>query len=321
MRIAACAIVIAALACGLATATHAYPDRPVRMLLPYPPGAGSDVFARLIARKLADNLCQQVIVDNRGGAGGNIGMELAAKATADGYTLVFALTSQLAINPALYPRLPYDPLRDYAPITLLGSAPYVLVVHPSLAAASVAELIALARSRRGQLTFASAGNGSGAHLAAELLKSLAGIEMIHVPYKGAGPALPDLISGQVNLMFATHAATGQHVRAGRLRALAVTTAKRSPALPELPSVAEAGVPGYDSSVWYGLLAPAGTPTAIVGRLNGEVIRVLAAPDLRERIAIEAIEPAGSTPEAFKSHIARELAKWAKVVADSGARID
>ena len=321
MRIAACAIVIAALACGLATATHAYPDRPVRMLLPYPPGAGSDAFARLIAQKLADNLGQQVIVDNRGGAGGNIGMELAAKATADGYTLVFALTSQLAINPALYPRLPYDPLRDYAPITLIGSAPYVLVVHPSLAAASVAELIALARSRRGQLTFASAGNGSGAHLAAELLKSLAGIEMIHVPYKGAGPALPDLISGQVNLMFATHAATGQHVRAGRLRALAVTTAKRSPALPELPSVAEAGVPGYDSSVWYGLLAPAGTPTAIVGRLNGEVIRVLAAPDLRERIAIEAIEPAGSTPEAFKSHIARELAKWAKVVADSGARID
>ena len=321
MHIAIHALVIAALACGAATVAAAYPDKPIRMLLPYPPGAGSDVIARLIAQKLSDNLGQQVIVDNRGGAGGNIGMELAARALADGYTLVFALTSQLAINPALYRSLPYDPVRDYAPVSLIGSAPYVLVVHPSVSAASVQALIALAKARPGQLKFASAGNGSGAHLAAELLRSLAGIDLVHVPYKGAGPALPDLISGQVELMFATHAAIGQHVRAGRLRALAVTTAKPSAAIPGVPAMAESGVPGYDSSVWYGLLAPAGTPPAIVRRLNGEVVRVLSVPDVRERLAIEAIETVGSTPEALAAHIRQELAKWAKVVVQSGAKID
>ncbi len=321
-------LVVPALGCAAwgcaaphAVAQSAYPDKPIRMLLPYPPGAGSDVIARLLAQKLSDNVGQQVIVDNRGGAGGNIGMELAAKAPADGYTLVLALTSQLAINPALFKKLPYDPIRDYAPITLIGSAPYVLVVHPAVPATSVRELIALAKSRRGQLTFASAGNGSGGHLAAELLKSLAGIDMIHVPYKGAGPALPDLISGQVQLTFATYSATGQHVRSGRLRALGVTTARRSPALPDLPTIAEAGVAGYDSSVWYGLLAPAGTPPQIIARLNAETLRVLTSADLRERIGAEAIEAIGSSPESFAAHIKRELAKWAKVVAESGAKID
>jgi tripartite-type tricarboxylate transporter receptor subunit TctC len=321
MRIALYVLVFAALASGVAACAYAYPDKPIRLLLPYPPGAGSDVIARLLAQKLADHVGQQVIVDNRGGAGGNIGMELAAKAPADGYTLVLALTSQLAINPGLYPKLPYDPVKDYAPITLLGSAPYLLVIHPALPATSVRELIALAKSRRGGLTFASAGNGSGAHLAAELLKSMAGIDMLHVPYKGAGPALPDLIAGQVQLMFATYSASGQHVRAARLRALAVTTAKRSSALPDLPTIAESGVAGYDSSVWYGLLAPAKTPAPIIARLNGELIRVLNAPDVRDRIRPEAIEPIGSTPEFFAGYIRSELAKWAQVVKGSGAKID
>ncbi len=315
------ALLCTALVLALTASAYAYPDRPIRMLLPYPPGAGSDVIVRLLAQKLGDNLGQQIVVDNRGGAGGNIGMGLAAIAPPDGYTLIFALTSQLAINPALYKKLPYDPVRDYAPITLVGSAPYVLVVHPSLAATSVRELIALAKARHDQLTFASAGNGSGAHLAAELLKSLGGIGMIHVPYKGAGPALPDLIAGQVQLMFATHAATGQHVRAGRLRALAVTTLRRAPALPDLPTIAESGVPGYDSSVWYALLAPAGTAASVVKRLHGEVVRVLSSPELRSRLGVEAIEPIGSTPEALAAHIRSELAKWAKVVAESGAKID
>ena len=314
-------LLIAALGAGLAACAYGYPDKPIRLLLPYPPGAGSDVIARLLAQKLSDNVGQQILVDNRGGAGGNIGMELAAKASPDGYTLVLALTSQLAINPGLYPKLPYDPVKDYAPIALLASAPYVLVIHPALAAATVRELIVLAKSRRGGLTFASAGNGSGAHLAAELLKSMAGIDMVHVPYKGAGPALPDLIAGQVQLMFATHSASGQHVRAGRLRALAVTTAKRSSALPDLPTIAESGVPGYDSSVWYGLLAPARTPARIITRLNGEVIRVLNSTDLRDRIRIEAVEPIGSTPEFFAGYIRSELAKWAQVVKGSGAKID
>ena len=321
MRSAQRWVVLATLAGAYAACAQGYPDKPIRMLLPYPPGAGSDVITRLIAQKLAENLGQQVIVDNRGGAGGNIAMELAAKAPADGYTLVLALTSQLAINPNLFHKLPYDPVGDFAPITLLGSAPYVLVVHPALPATSVRELIALAKSRPERLAFASAGNGSGAHLATELLKSLAGIDMIHVPYKGAGPALPDVISGQVQLMFATHSATGQHVRAGRLRALAVTTAQRSSALPELPTVAEAGVPGYDSGVWYGLLAPAGAPRQIVARLNRESLRALNSPAVRERLTPEAFEAIGSTPEYFAGYIASELAKWAKVVRQSKTKID
>jgi len=313
-------LAIAALACAFPPNGYGYPDRPIRLLLPYPPGAGSDVIARLLAQKLSENIGQQMIVDNRGGAGGNIGMEMAAKAPPDGYTIMLALTSQLVINPSLFDKLPYDPVKDYAPITLIGSAPYVLVVHPALPANSVRELIALAKSRPNGITFASAGNGSGAHLATELLKSMAGIELIHVPYKGAGPALPDLIAGQVQMMFVTHAATGQHVRAGRLRAVAVTTLQRSPALPDLPAMAET-LPGYDSAVWYGMLAPARTPPQIIARLNGEIKRVLELPDVRARLALDAFEPVGSTPEYLAGYIKREITKWARVVKQSGAKID
>ncbi len=299
---------------------QSYPAKPIRLVLPYPPGGGTDVIARPLAQKLTENLGQQVIVDNRGGANGNIGMEFVAKSPPDGYTLLFALTAQYAINPSLYPKLAYDPAKDYAPISLLANAPYLLVVHPSLPAKSVAELIALVKARPGQLAYSSSGNGSGAHLAGEMLRSLARVNITHVPYKGAGPAMPDLIAGQVQLSFVTYTAAGPHIKTGRLRALGVTTARRSPTLPELPAIAET-LPGYDSAVWYGFAAPAGTPGEIVARLNSEVLRVLAAPDFRNRITLEAVAPIGSTPEEFGNFIKSEIVRWAKVVKDSGAKVD
>jgi len=305
---------------ALPVLAQSYPVKPIRLVLPYPPGGGTDVIARPLAQKLTEQLGQQVIVDNRGGAGGNIGMEFVAKSPADGYTLLFALTAQYAVNPSLYPKLPYDPVRDYAPISLLANAPYLLVVHPTLPAKSVAELVALVKARPGQLSYSSSGNGSGAHLAGEMLRSLARVEIVHVPYKGAGPAMPDLIAGQVQLSFITYTAAGPHIKTGRLRALGVTTAKRSPTLPDLPAIGET-VAGYDSAVWYGFAAPAGTPLEIVSKLNAEVLRVLAAPDFRSRITLEAVSPIGSTPEEFGSFMKSEIVRWAKVVKDSGAKVD
>ena len=299
---------------------QSYPVKPIRLVLPYPPGGGTDVIARPLAQKLTEQLGQQVIVDNRGGAGGNIGMEFVAKSPADGYTLLFALTAQYAVNPSLYPKLPYDPVRDYAPISLLANAPYLLVVHPALPAKSVAELVALVKARPGQLSYSSSGNGSGAHLAGEMLRSLAHVEIVHVPYKGAGPAMPDLIAGQVQLSFITYTAAGPHIKTGRLRALGVTTAKRSPTLLDLPAIGET-VAGYDSAVWYGFAAPAGTPLEIVSKLNTEVLRVLAAPDFLSRITLEAVSPIGSTPEEFGSFMKSEIVRWAKVVKESGAKVD
>jgi len=299
---------------------QSYPVKPIRLVLPYPPGGGTDVIARPLAQKLTEQLGQQVMVDNRGGAGGNIGMEFVAKSPADGYTLLFALTAQYAVNPSLYPKLPYDPVRDYAPISLLANAPYLLVVHPALPAKSVAELVTLVKARPGQLSYSSSGNGSGAHLAGEMLRSLAHVEIVHVPYKGAGPAMPDLIAGQVQLSFITYTAAGPHIKTSRLRALGVTTAKRSPTLPDLPAIGET-VAGYDSAVWYGFAAPAGTPPEIVSKLNTEVLRVLAAPDFRSRITLEAVSPIGSTPEEFGSFMKSEIVRWAKVVRDSGAKVD
>jgi len=305
---------------ALPALAQSYPSKPIRLVLPYPPGGGTDVIARPLAQKLTEQLGQQVIVDNRGGAGGNIGMEFVAKSPADGYTLLFALTAQYAVNLSLYPKLPYDPVRDYAPISLLANAPYLLVVHPALPAKSVAELVALVKARPGQLSYSSSGNGSGAHLAGEMLRSLARVEIVHVPYKGAGPAMPDLIAGQVQLSFITYTAAGPHIKTGRLRALGVTTAKRSPTLPDLPAIGET-VAGYDSAVWYGFAAPAGTPPEIVSKLNAEVLRVLAAPDFRSRITLEAVSPIGSTPEEFGSFMKSEIVRWAKVVKDSGAKVD
>jgi tripartite-type tricarboxylate transporter receptor subunit TctC len=295
--------------------------KPIRLVLPYPPGGGSDTIARPLVQKLAESLGQQVIVDNRGGAGGNVGMELVARSAPDGYTLVLALTAQLAVNPALFAKLPYDPVKDYEPVIFLGNGAYLLTVHPSLPARSVKELIALAKARPGQITYASSGNGSGAHLCTELLDMMAGIKLVHVPYKGGGPALVDLIAGQVQVLFATPVASTPHIQSGRIRALAVSTARRTAGMPDLPTVAEAGVPGYDSGVWYGVLAPAGTPREIVARLNGEINRVLNQPDYRRLLVQNGIDPVGGPPEELGKFVRSELVKWARVVKDAGAKID
>ena len=307
-------------AVAAAQTAASFPSKPVRLILPYPPGGGSDTIARPLAQRLGENLKQQVVVDNRGGAGGNIGMELAAKSPPDGHTIVFALTAQLAVNPALYRKLPYDPVRDFEPITLLATGPYILVVHPSLPVRSVKELIALARARPGQLTYASSGNGSGGHLANELLNSMAKIKMLHIPYKGGGPALVDLIAGNVQVLFSTWASGRPHIESGRIRALAVSTAKRLSGV-NLPTVAEAGVPGYDAGVWYAFLAPAGTPKDIVAKLNAEILRAAAHPEFRAVLERSAIEPVGSTPEELGKFIKTELVKWARVVKEADVHVD
>ena len=317
---AACAVAWLAALGATATNAQPYPSKPVRLVLPYPPGGGSDIIARPLAPKLSESLGQQFVVENRGGASGNIGMEAVARAAPDGYTLVFALNAQLAVNVSLFKKLPYDPVRDYEPITLLGSGAYLLEVHPSLPARSVKELIALARARPGQIAYASSGNGSGGHLAAELLNTMTGIKLLHVPYKGGGPALIDLIAGQVQVLFATHLSSWQHVLAGRVRALAVSTARR-PAGLDLPTVAESGVPGYDSGVWYAVLAPAGTPREIIAKLNGEIIRALNQPDFRGLLTNNTIDPIGSTPEQLGAHIRSEIKKYAKVVKDANLQVD
>ncbi|MBI2226032.1 MAG: tripartite tricarboxylate transporter substrate binding protein [Betaproteobacteria bacterium] len=299
---------------------QAYPTKPIRLIVPYPAGGGSDLLARPLAQSLTETFGQQVIVENRGGAGGNLGMELVAKSPPDGYTLVLGLTAQYAVNPSLYSNLPYDPVKDFAPVALLVRNPYVLSVHPSLPVRSAKELIALAKTRAGQLVYSSAGNGSGAHLCGEMMKTMAGISIVHVPYKGAAPAMTDLISGQVQYSFLAFRSSRPHIMSGRLRALAVSTANRSAALPDLPAVAET-LPGYDLPVWYGVAAPAGTPREIVARLNAEILRTLATPDSRKRMAMDAAEPIGGTPEQFGDYIRSEIVKYAKIVKESGAKID
>ncbi len=286
-----------------------------------PPGGGSDTIGRPLAQRLTESLGQQVVVDNRGGGSGNIGMEHVAKSAPDGYTIVMALTAQLAVNPSLFRKLPYDPVKDFAPITLLAQGPYVLVVHPSVPVRNVRELVALARQRPNDLTYASSGNGSGGHLAAEMLNSMTGIRMVHVPYKGGGPALVDLIAGQVQVLFGTWASGRGHIQSGRMRALAVSTGRRPQSIPDIPTVAESGVPGYDAGVWYALAAPAGTPREVVDRLNREVIAVLKRPDYSKILVDAAIDPVGGTPEELGAYIRSEIAKWAKVVKDAKVRVD
>ena len=314
-------IIAACVLAGTQAVAQTYPARPIRVVLPYPPGGGLDTIARPLARDLTERLGQQVIVDNRGGASGNIGMELAAKSPPDGYTIVMALTAQLAVNPSLFRKLPYDPVKDFVPITLMANGPYLLVVHPSLPVKSVKEFIALARKHPGQIVYASSGNGSGGHLAAVLLESMAHIKMLHVPYKGGGQALVDLLAGNVQMLFAPYASSKGHIQSGRIRALAVTTAKRPAAIPGLPTLAEAGVPGYDSDVWYAMLAPAGTPRAIVERLNHETLAVLKQPDYAKFLFGSAIDPVGSTPEELATHIKSEIAKYAKVIKEAGVHVD
>ncbi len=315
-----CAALGAAAAPALAQTAAGYPAKTIRLILPYPPGGGTDIIARPLAQRLSENLKQQVIVDNRGGAGGNIGMELAAKSPPDGYTLVIALTAQLAVNPGLYKSLPYDPLKDFEPITLLATGPYILVVHPSLPVRSVKELIALARAKPDQITYASSGSGSGGHLANELLNSMAKVKMVHVPYKGGGPALVALLSGETQVLFATWAASKPHIESGRIRALAVSTDKRLTGV-DLPTVAEAALPGYDAGVWYAILAPAATPRDIVAKLNTEILRAASHAEFKAVLARSAIELVGSSPEELTKFMKTEIVKWAKVVKDAKVKVD
>jgi tripartite-type tricarboxylate transporter receptor subunit TctC len=297
-----------------------YPNQPIRLIVPYAAGGGVDLIARAVAPKLTEKLGQPVVIDNRGGAGGNIGTELAARTEPNGYTLVMGAAA-LAINVSLYRKLPFDPVKDFAPISLLAATPNILAVHTVVPSKSVKELIALAKSKPGGLNYASAGNGTTSHLAAELFKTMAGVDIVHIPYKGTSPAVVALLSGEAAIMLAPALTLIPHIRANRVKGLAVTGAKRSPAIPELPTVAESGVPGFEARQWYGALAPAGTPAEIVARLNKEMVAIVQSPEVAGRLQKEGSEPIGSTPDEFARYIKAEIAKWAKVVRASGAQLD
>jgi tripartite-type tricarboxylate transporter receptor subunit TctC len=297
-----------------------YPAKSVRVIAGFPPASGADITARVVGAKLHEFMGQQFLVDNRPGAGSNIAAELAAKSPPDGYTL-FIGTVANAINATLYSKLPFDFARDFAPVALTTAAPNVLVVHPSVPVKSVRELVALAKSRPGQLNFASAGTGTAPHLSGELFKAMTGVSLVHIPYKGSPPAVTDLLAGEVALMFSPASSVLPHVQSGRLRALAVTTASRLPSLPDLPTVAESGLDGYETLTWFGFVAPAKTPPAIVARLNAEIVKVLALPDVRNQFSVQGIEILGGTPERFADYIRDEIAKWAKAIRLSGAKAE
>lgn len=317
--VTAMGLIVAALA-GSSALAQTYPGKPIRIIVPYPPGGSGTIIARILGDKLTQAWGQQVLVDSRPGASGMIGAELVAKAPNDGYTLLHGYTSEVAINVSLFKKLSYDPLKDFAPIALTGVVPMILLVHPSVPVKSVKELMALARSRPGEMTYASAGAGSPAHLAHELLNRSANVKMVHVPYKGAAPALVDLLGGHVFTYFSGMPPAMPHVRAGKLRGLAVSTAKRSGAAPEIATVGES-VPGFDVPTWFSLLAPAGTPRDIVAKLNAETVRILALPDVKAAYANLGLFAISSAPEQFGTFVQEEIVRWAKVVKASGARAD
>jgi tripartite-type tricarboxylate transporter receptor subunit TctC len=297
-------------------AQAAWPERPVTLVVPYTPGGVTDALARVVATALAGRLKQPVVVDNRAGGGANIGAALVAKANPDGYTLLMGSAATHAINASLYKKLSYDPIKDFAPISLVAEVPNVLVVNPSVPAHNVKELIAYAKAHPGQLNFGSSGAGGTIHLSGELFKSMAGVQMTHVPYKGSAPAVNDLLGGQTQVMF--DSSVVPYVKAGRLRALGVTSARRSSALPDVPTIAEAGLPGYEATAWFGILAPAGTPKPVIAKLNAEISAVLRDPAVTKWMAGQGFEAAGGTPADFAAHIRKETAKWARVVKESGA---
>ena len=309
-----------ALFAGAAMA-QAYPAKAIRLIVPFPPGGGTDITARTIANKLTDSVKWTFVVENKPGAGGNLGVEQAVKSAADGYTLVIGQTSNLAINPALYAKLPYDPLRDLSPVALIVSAPVVFVVAASSRYTSLGDLLAAAKTDPGGVTFASPGNGTVSHLAGELLQRAAGVKLTHVPYKGASQALTDTLGGQVQSFMSSVPSALSQIRAGRLRAIAVSSATRARELPEVPTIAEAGYKGFGASTWYGLLAPARTPAPVIARLNAEVNRALKTPEVRERLAAEGGEALGGSPEQFASFLKAEHAKWGRVVKESGAKAE
>jgi tripartite-type tricarboxylate transporter receptor subunit TctC len=313
---------IAVLLAVAATSAFAqgYPTKPAKVVVPYPPGGPTDIVARVVSQKLSEQMGQQFIVENRPGAGGNIGAEAVAKSPADGYTLLVATTAH-AINPSLFKNLGYNLTKDFAPVSLLTSGPLVIVANPSVPAKNVKELIAMGKAKPGSLNYASSGNGQSTHLSAELFATMAGIKMNHIPYKGSAPALTDVMGGQASLMFDTMLSAMPHVKNGKLKAIAVTSAARSPAAPDVPTVAESGLPGYEAIAWNGLLVPAGTPGDVVAKLNAELKKALDAPDVKDRFSAQGFGAAWNTREAFAKFIQSELDKWAKVVKVSGATLD
>ena len=305
----------------LGAQAQSYPNKPIRLVCPFPPGGAVDIASRAVAQALTQQLGQPVTVDNRPGAGGNIGAEIAAKSPADGYTLLMATSNILAINPVLYSKMAFDSLKDFAPVSIVVVVSNVLVLHPSVPANSVQEVIALAKAQPGKLTYASSGNGTSMHLAGELFKSMAGVDMVHIPYKGAAASTVDLLAGRVNMVFDSLPPALPNIKAGKVRALAVTGAKRSQFLPELPTIAEAALPGYETSIWFGIVAPAGTPPEIISRLNAELVKAAASTEFRERLTHHGFEVLSSTPEHMADSVRSEMAKWGKVVKALGMRVD
>lgn len=316
-----CLIIGAMLLVPMSTWSQDYPTKPIRLIIPFAPGGTNDIYGRLIGARLSEALRQQVVIDNRPGAGGSIGADLAAKSPSDGYSLVIGHIGTLAVNPTLYPKLPYDPVKDFQPLSMLAKVANILVVHPSLPAKSVKELIALAKAKPRALVYGSGGIGGAGHLATEYFKMMAKINIVHVPYKGTGPALIDLLAGQTQLVFAGVPGIAPHVKAGKLRALGVSTVKRLAAFPLLATIDEAGVPGYEATQWYGVLAPAGTPQPIVAKLNGAIVSALETAQMRERLAADGSEPFGSTPAEFLDFIKKEIVRWAPVIKAAGMRAE
>jgi tripartite-type tricarboxylate transporter receptor subunit TctC len=303
-----------------AYAQEAWPSRPIRFILPFPPGGGTDILGRLIAERLSASLGQPVVTENRGGAGGNVGAEAAAKSAPDGYTLVLVAPS-LAISPTLYSKINYDPVKDFAPVSLVATVPNVMITQASLPVQTLQDFIAYAKSKPGGLNFGSGGAGTSNHLAGELFNIVTGAKLVHVPYKGVNLAMQDVLAGNVHLVFIGIPAAAPHIKAGKLRALAIVAPQRSAALPEVPTVAEAGLRDFEVTTWYGVLAPAGTPKAVVNRLNAELVKIMHSPELKERLAATGTEPLTSTPEEFAGYIKREIAKWGEVIRKSGAKAD
>ena len=319
MRSFASAAALAFFACS--AVAQSYPNRPIRLLVPSTPGGSVDTLARTVGTHLSERWKQQVVVDNRPGAGGTIAAHMTAKAPPDGYTLIMATIAAMATIVNLSRNVPYDPVRDFAPVTQVASQQLVLLLNPGVAARSVAELVQLAKAKPGQLTFGSAGNGAGGHLSGELFKILAGIDIVHVPYKGIAPAIVDVISGQVTMTFPSIISGAPHVKSGKLRALAVTGGHRSPALPELPTMIEAGIHGYESNTWYGVLAPKATPRAVIMKLHDEIVAIVTLPQVKNHLLVEGAEPVGNTPEQFGAFIKSEIDKWGKDIRAAGLRSD